>query len=121
MRSLLLIGVALASCSLGTDRATVAVPGANLTLAFEADEKHMIRYHFLLDGSRVSDEGFLGPHQGAAGTPVGVVTDQDLVRVTWGGHYIVIDVRACRVVEHSNSSVPPPELRRCNSNVVPAA
>ena len=121
MRYFPLFVLFLASCLPPREHAEVAVPGTNLTLFFELDEKDMTYYHFVVDGSRASEMGFLGPHVGEHGLPVEVSENQDLVRFTWGGQFVVLDTRACRVVEHSNFSRSPPALEGCISNRVPAA
>jgi len=62
MRKILLLALvaATASCSLKSEKARVALPGTNLVLVLEEDEKRMTRY-YLVVGDTASAEGFLGP------------------------------------------------------------
>ena len=118
MRKLLLLAsvAVIASCSLKSEKARVALPGTNLVLVLEEDEKRMTRYHLLVDGT-LSDEGFLGPPNAPLDGKVEVSDNQGTVRLSWGltglGQFVVIDTIACRIVEHSNSGDPPPRITGC--------
>src|SRR5687768_4376994 len=108
----LLFIAAIASCSLKSEKARVTLPGTNLVLVLEEDEKRMTRYHFVVDGID-SAEGFLGPPNEPLNGLVAVSDNQGLMRLSWGsegnlGQFVVIDTKTCRIVEHSNSSDPPP-------------
>ncbi|MBK8188770.1 MAG: hypothetical protein IPK77_16790 [Cellvibrio sp.] len=54
----------LVACSLNSEQFRIVIPETLLTLVVEEDEKHMARYHFLAEGKKVSEEGFLGPLMG---------------------------------------------------------
>jgi hypothetical protein len=57
---LLVLVTAVAGCSLKSEKARVALPGTNMVLVLEEDEKRMTRYHLVV-GYTASAEGFLGP------------------------------------------------------------
>jgi hypothetical protein len=114
---LLLLIVVIASCSLKSEKARVKLPGTNLVLVLEEDEKRMTRYHFVVDGVDTA-EGILGPPNRPLDGKVAVSDNHGVMRLSWGpegtmGQFIVIDTNACRIVEHSNSSDPPPRITGC--------
>jgi hypothetical protein len=118
MHKLLLLAlfVAIAGCSLKSEKARVALPGTNLVLVLEEDEKRMTRYHLIV-GDSPSAEGFLGPPNAPLDGKVEVSDNQGTVRLSWGpaglGQFVVIDTLKCRIVEHSNAADPPPTITGC--------
>jgi hypothetical protein len=113
---LLILVAAVTSCSLKSEKARVALPGTNLVLVLEEDEKRMTRYHFLV-GDTASAEGFLGPPNAPLDGKVKVSDNQGTIRLSWGpeglGQFVVIDTIDCRIVEHSNAADPPPRIIGC--------
>jgi hypothetical protein len=113
----LLLIAAIAGCSLKSEKARVTLPGTNLVLVLEEDEKRMTRYHFMVNGIE-SAEGFLGTPNEPLNGRVAVSDNQGLMRISWGpegnlGQFVVIDTNTCRIVEHSNVSDPPPKITGC--------
>jgi hypothetical protein len=113
---LLVLVAAVASCSLKSEKARVALPGTNLVLVLEEDEKRMTRYHLVI-GDTESAEGFLGPPNAPLDGKVEVKDNRGTIRLSWGpeglGQFVVIDTLNCRIVEHSNASDPPPGITGC--------
>ena len=109
--------VAVVDCSTNAERARIVVPGTELALVLEEDEKQMTRYHFSVRDSRVSEEGFLGPYGGPPGKDVAVSAEGGRTRISWSTplntQYVVVDPASCAVVAHSNTLAQPPRLVRC--------
>jgi len=120
---LLFLIVVASGCSLKSERARVALPGTNLVLVLEEDEKRMTRYHLLVDGA-ASAEGFLGTPNAPLDGKVAVSDNKGVVRLSWGpeglGQFVVVDTVNCVVLEQSNSADPPPKITGCARHV-PAA
>ena len=118
MRKILLLALvaATASCSLKSEKARVALPGTNLVLVLEEDEKRMTRY-YLVVGDTASAEGFLGPPNAPLDGKVEVSDNHGTIRLSWGpeglGQFVVIDTLNCRIVEHSNTADSPPRITGC--------
>src|SRR5688500_16263511 len=103
---LLVLVTAAAGCSLKSEKARVALPGTNLVLVLEEDEKRMTRHHLVV-GDTTSAEGFLGPPNAPLDGKVEVSDNQGTIRLSWGpeglGQFVVIDTLNCRIIEHSNT------------------
>ena len=115
--SLLLVAAAIASCALTSEKARVTVPGTNLVLVVEQDEKLLTRYHFVVNGVESAD-GVLGTPRVPLDENVAITESQGLVRLSWGpdgkfGQFVVVDINVCRIVEHSNPASPPPRITGC--------
>ncbi|MBK8188788.1 MAG: hypothetical protein IPK77_16895 [Cellvibrio sp.] len=80
----------------------------------------MARYHFLAEGKKVSEEGFLGPLMGNLKIAPTVLVENEHVKVSWGHlpklQYVVIDTKRCKVLEHSNSAAPLPAISKCTNS-----